>query len=371
MRVSDPSPMARFVRSVHRRHLLLRLGERAGLGTLAGAAAAVVLIAVMAWRGWPGGGTAAFAAVGAGALLGLVWGVVRRPRPLEAAVAADRQLGLEDLLGTALVMRRQLNGSDDPWAAAVLAVAEDRCRGLSPAAVSLRRLGGRAWGGIGLVTALAVVLALFTSTPADRRAAGDQANAGPAAPDRRPNDRPEHPLLIVPVSVRHAALPGVETDSSADGRPGAPSAAEPPHAGPTKPDTTTPDASPNDPPSGSPNPGGTGSSGAGQTHPKDPNPVSTNSPPVVPGTNPPPRQPNPAGRPAAGGAGVARVGDGNPPAAAAGGTAAAGGVATARNTPPWDTDGWPSDVRRARQAVDAGQVPPAYRDIVRQYFERP
>src|SRR4051794_28609040 len=134
MRLSGPSPMARFLRAVHRRHVLLRLTERAGLGTLAGAAAAVVLLALAIWKAWPVGGTVALAAVGVGTLLGLLWGVIRRPRPLAAAVEADRQLGLHDLLGTALVMRRQLNGADDPWAAAVLAVAEDRCRGLSSAA---------------------------------------------------------------------------------------------------------------------------------------------------------------------------------------------------------------------------------------------
>src|SRR5207247_1177225 len=98
-----------------------------------------------------------------GAIIGLTWGLARRPRLIDAAMTADRQLQLADLLATALAV-----GSDvDPWARAVVAVADQRCRSLSPDAVVLRRFGGRAWGGIGLATALVLTIGALSSAPAD------------------------------------------------------------------------------------------------------------------------------------------------------------------------------------------------------------
>ena len=37
---------------------------------------------------------------------------------------------------------------------------------------------------------------------------------------------------------------------------------------------------------------------------------------------------------------------------------------------PWQASNWPQTVERARQAVDSGQVPTAYRDLVKDYFNR-
>ena len=70
-------------------------------------------------------------------------------------------------------------------------------RTLGPSAVVLNPLGARAWGGIGLATALLLTLALLAGSPADTRAAGRMHPAGPRAMIPQSNNcaQPEHPLL--------------------------------------------------------------------------------------------------------------------------------------------------------------------------------
>src|SRR5690349_5671815 len=120
-----------FVRAVHRRFVFLHTLEGTGIGVLCGCAAALPLVLILLWRSQPEL-PLALSALGLGAWAGLMWGVTRRPTRLEAAMEADRQLGLADLLGTA----RMVAGRDaDPWVGAVLAEADARCRQLAPAAV--------------------------------------------------------------------------------------------------------------------------------------------------------------------------------------------------------------------------------------------
>ena len=131
------SPLDRFVGAVHRRYVVQRLLERTGLGVLGGCAAAALLLPLLLWQDRP----AVPAAAGAlclGGALGLLWGVTRRPTLLGAAMEADRQLGLADLLGTATALARGGRGTGDPWAGAVLASADARCRELRPRSVLLR-----------------------------------------------------------------------------------------------------------------------------------------------------------------------------------------------------------------------------------------
>ena len=97
------------------------------------------------------------------AAAGVAWGLICRPSMLQAAVEADRQLDLDDLLGTALAAR---DGADaDAWARTVLAIADARCRALSPARVVLNRYGARAWGGIGLAVAFVLTLGVLSTSP--------------------------------------------------------------------------------------------------------------------------------------------------------------------------------------------------------------
>ncbi|HEX8914585.1 MAG TPA: hypothetical protein VF796_19705, partial [Humisphaera sp.] len=99
--MSHPAPsLRRFLAAVHRRAVLLRVAERSALGLLGGAAVAAVLVPLLWWNGQPAvPATLAAAAVGTAA--GFTWALARRPSRLDAAVLADEQLDLHDLLGTA------------------------------------------------------------------------------------------------------------------------------------------------------------------------------------------------------------------------------------------------------------------------------
>src|SRR2546423_699532 len=143
-----------FLRALHRRLVVVRALERTGLGALAGCVAAEGLIPLLLWRG-ESAVTPALFLLGLGAAVGLLWGVTHRPTALAAAMEADRQLGLSDLLGTAAACAGAVQ---DPWCRTVLAVADDRCRRHAPSQVLLNRFGGRALGGIGLAAALALNL---------------------------------------------------------------------------------------------------------------------------------------------------------------------------------------------------------------------
>src|SRR5258706_3573545 len=115
----------RFLRAVHLRMVLLRGLERIGICLLGGCAVALILMPILIWRG-QGTGEFVAATLGAAALAGLGWAVAVRPTKLAAAMEADRQLRLSDLLGTALALRRE--SAVDEIGLTVLAMAEARCR---------------------------------------------------------------------------------------------------------------------------------------------------------------------------------------------------------------------------------------------------
>src|SRR4051794_10799297 len=139
---SHVSHVERFVRGVHRRVGLLRFVGRGGLGELAGGRVGVAVLAGVGWGGGGGGwgglvvgvvgggvgrGRCAGGGVGGGGWWGGgLWGSARRPGRLWAAIEADRQLKLADLLGTALYLIRSRD-SLDGIGRSVVAAAEARC----------------------------------------------------------------------------------------------------------------------------------------------------------------------------------------------------------------------------------------------------
>src|SRR5438034_11031607 len=114
-----------FVRAVHRRMVVLRAVERMGICVLIACAVLLVLMPSLIWRGQ---GTLELvgAALGVGALAGVVWGITSRPTRLAAAVEADRQLKWADLLSTALTLRQ--GGDDDAFSRSILAIVEASSR---------------------------------------------------------------------------------------------------------------------------------------------------------------------------------------------------------------------------------------------------
>ncbi len=159
----------RFLQAVHRRRVAWRVVESAGLGIAIGAIAGASLAGVMLWRQLDGAGIA-MSAIALGAIAGVLHGFVRHPTLLDTTSEADRQLKLHDLLATALTMR----ASTDPWAKLVVMQAHRRAASLRPGDVLLQRFGARAWSGIGLVSAIALVLSAMTVKPGDAMATGEQ-----------------------------------------------------------------------------------------------------------------------------------------------------------------------------------------------------
>jgi hypothetical protein len=310
---------------------------------LLASAAAIPLIATLWWRGQSALPTV-LVVLGLGALLGCCHGLVRRPTPLQTAMEADRQFGLHDLLGTALMLPA-CPSVPDASREMIQAIADARCRGLSPSQLILQRFGARAWGGIGLAAAMVISLSLLSSAP-DRSIAGvDDFNR--ARPPVHRQDVPafrSSPLL---------ASGGEEQRSVQERSPG-----NPPSTGGA--DTRSAAV----PIAGGRSEGGDVSSGDGigrgasqadQAMARRDRPLHAPSRP----------QPDGSGSLPAGGSGASA---GPAPA----GDPAPAGTSSAiphRVAPPWNSPTWSADRQAARRAVDLGAVPDAYRDLVRGYFE--
>lgn len=164
----DPiAPVAgRFISAVRRRILIIRIAESIAISMSVASALGLAVVPILWWRGE----TAlplAVVMLGAGCFLGMIWGISRRPSRLGAAVEADRQLGLDDLLGTIVLFDKSGSG----WDQAVAAFADERCRVLNPSAVIVNRIGLRGWAGVGILGGLLITLALLTARPADVTAA--------------------------------------------------------------------------------------------------------------------------------------------------------------------------------------------------------
>jgi hypothetical protein len=354
------SQLDRFVESLHRRLLVIRALESSACGALAGCVLAAGLMPLLLWRGQPALPPTA-GALAAGALAGLAWSITRRPTRLDAAAEADRQLDLADLLGTALTIARSSRDPDRdpeaaPWLQTVLAVADATCARHTPAEVILHRLHARAWGGIALAAVGVVSVAAFTTQPPRARAASDGSASTPLQAFARPFPRDASP--------RPAAAPAERPSPEGSSR-----ARQPDPAASASDDPASAE-SPDERSSASPgNRSATGDNGTAGGSARARTTKANESPPG-PGARPhSPASPSAEGAVAGGsgaGASAAPTGVAGAPIA---GTAGNGAATPA--VPPWRTTQWPTDVRRAHDAINAGEVPDAYRDLVRDYFDRP
>jgi hypothetical protein len=350
--MANDEQFERFLRGVHLRMVLLRGVERIGLCLLAGCAAAMVLVPILIWRG-QGSGELVAVLLGAAAVAGLAWGVAARPTKLAAAIEADRQLGLSDLLGTALMLRRI--GAGDEMDRTVLAMAEARCGQASPSAVVLNRLGVRSWGGIGLAAALVIGLSLLGADP--NRAAAARAAAGPRSwQEIEAQQEKENASRTAANSDFRRAKPGQGGDDD-----------DPLNAAVPPPDPAAGAAASN-PASkngvGGAQEGGAGA-GAGQSASRGDGPTNRDAP-----AGGDANAAGPSGGVNAGGGGSnANAGDPSNHANGASG-GAAGANRPRRPAPVWQSQSWPADQDAARAAIRSGQIPDAFRDLVREYFER-
>ena len=337
-----------FIRRVHRRYLVLRILECAGLGVLGGCAAAAPLLAIALWRGYPPL-PLAVSALAVGAAAGLLWGLTTRPTPLAAAMEADRQLGWADLLSSALTTR-QTNG--DPWIAAVAAAADAHCRAAAPSSVILNRLGARAWGGVGLAAALVIVLGLLPTYAIPTRA--DEQASNPINPFAQ-RQSPEAESFARATPTGRRTPPQQEPIDDSASRMGADAS-----------DPQTQDHNNQNAGNSAAAHQGTSSDPSGQgTGAAHSDIRSSSSPALHPDATHARAIGN--GNKASGGAGESAS---HP---RAGQDAAAGSAAAAspeKYAPPWSSSQWPQRVRQAQTLLDRGQVPDSYRDVVREYFDR-
>jgi hypothetical protein len=377
--------------------VVLRLAESAGVGALLGCAIGLFFSLVLLWRG-TGAIEMALMCVAGGALIGLAWGLSRRPTLSQAATEADRQLGLQDLLLTAVSidgLRNEANsrgneveqgaqneamGSEpglggqvsrspspsrggsgvsggrneaiDPFALLVMEMASARCGVHSPSELVMHRLGVRAWGGIGLAAALVLAVAgLATQVEQGRAETGRQAFLDVRQIDEAGR---QNEAIDTAVAGRRREDP--------PGEGGAP----PEHRSVLVPapvddvaDTTAFDA----PGPGEPSPAAEDGTGPGAARSAvDESPTGPHDPQTTPG-----RDAHADGevRSGSGGRGEAAAGDWtDDPNGQRTGEAGSG-----QGTPAW-TSGSPSPAEReaALESVRDGRIPAAYRDLVRDYF---
>lgn len=316
-----------FLRCAHRRWVTWRGVEQAGIGMLIGALAGLPVVLVLVWRQQPSAMTTAAVLLAIGAAAGAVFGLSRRPTLLETAMQVDRQFGLHDLLSTALLHQSR---GDEQFVRVVETQAAVVCRGLSPSALAVRRLGGRAWGGIGVVSGLLLAASLLSVGPRPSIAAAP----GPGetielfTPASEP--QPERPAL-----VSSSGVAGKSPSREATGGPGAAATERDPSEAPGDPSRAARSASLG------------GGDGTGQRS----------------GTTPDGQM-----------APLQLRGSALPPAGQATGELNASGLAdpprASRPVPPWRSATWPADREAAARELQSGRVPDAYRDLVREYFDR-
>ncbi|HEV8293519.1 MAG TPA: hypothetical protein VGP94_16400, partial [Tepidisphaeraceae bacterium] len=183
---ASPTSLDRFIRRVYRRLLVLRLVEWAGLGFGIGCGFALLLIVLLRNRSESSPAVAGVV-MAIGAALGFIASLLRRPQIIDAAVEADRQLDLADLLATAWQLQKA--PVKESFEEAVLLIANDRAARIQPRSVVLHRLGVRAWSGIGLAGALVLTVAILTANPLDTQASSSpflpQANSNKAQQDSK------------------------------------------------------------------------------------------------------------------------------------------------------------------------------------------
>jgi hypothetical protein len=337
--------LSRFIRRVYWRLVLVRLVEWAGIGFAIACGLALPLIPLLRNRSDSPLMLAAIM-MAIGAVIGLIAAALRGPRIIDAAVEADRQLDLADLLATAWHLEQR--ASSDEFEQTVLLLAEQQASALRPASVILNRLGMRAWGGIGLAGALVLTVAILSANPLDTQAAFSplpQASANKNKPDQRQSSKTSQNASTPRPTAIGPDHPRGQDDPL-------------PSAGKT---TEIANKTPAGQNSGSQmsNPNGTGT-GAGQSQTS-----SNNKTPDPTGTNA--SRTNNTG-PAASGVGAstktANTTSGNNTSTAAGASDKSSPI------PAWQSDSWPQSRDAANAAITNGQIPAAYHDLVREYFKR-
>lgn len=323
---------------------MVRIAESIAIATAIASAAGLALTPILWWRGE----TAlplAIAMLILGGISGLVWGISRRPTRFQAAVEADRQLNLHDLLGTVHLLSGERT-ADDGWKEAIAFISDSRCLSLRPSSVVVNRLGLRAWGGVGILGALLITMGLFTARPINVSAASSNESNAPASlqsiqpsvvlanPSPQVTTRPPGPGGTDDISNR-----GAEQNQSDDSH---------------RDSSSQPNAAQSHSTAGSDSSVG---GGAAITH-------TTQSPLEIPAASKIEAAIKHSGPGAVAGPSDSHAnipGDSN---------SAMASENANHQTPPWTSNQWSKDSAAAQTAINTGQVPDSDADLVRDYFRR-
>jgi hypothetical protein len=337
----DPiTPVAgRFISAVRRRILIVRIAESIAISTAVASTAGLLVLPILWWR-CQSALPLAEVMLAAGCFFGLIRGISRRPSRLEAAIEADSQLGLHDLLGTVVLLNK--SRSEMEWQTTVAAFADDRCKSLSPSAIIVNRIGIRGWAGVGILGGLLLTFALLTVRPTNATASSSVSVASASVVDAAPS--------VEGVSASPSRPPGPgETDSNSIGGF--------PH---DQPDDSAAGSMSGTNLSGQSSSGTDSSSGGGTG--------TTRNPGLAPE---PQRIQNSPGESTHAGAIADGEGQSDSHINVSGKndstTASEGGT---KRAAPWTSATWAADAAAADSAVGSGRVPAGDGDLVRDYFRR-
>ena len=355
---SRPSVLDQLVRAVHRRMVLLGFLEKIAISLLCAFTLASAAMLILLWYGSPANAWAVGLTL-AGFLAGIVWAIVKKATPLQAAMEMDCQRGLDELLSTAWLLRRAHRSENEAWASAIFAQAEDQCSRITLSSLKLRRYGSRLAGGLALaLTAVITLAALSPVSNSLKRATSRDAQTierqtvnskTDSVPDRFASAENRPILLPDPDDLASSQL-GQNQEAS---KPG------------PNPQQAHPNAETEAHENASMTQDGNGG-GAGQTHVSQDTAIA----PKSNGQNdlssrPPSNYPNSVAASGMGASNGIVSGD----ATAHGGSHSAGN-APATRLPPWSSADWPAKLDRAHAALTSGTIPPAYRNLVRNYFSQ-
>jgi hypothetical protein len=320
-----------------------RCAEHAAIGAVIGAGIAAAALPVFAWRGASDDVTSASVfLLSLGAFAGLVASLYRLPNLLDTAIEVDRQLGTPDLFSSALSLLHRSAFTDAGFAQSVLVLAEAQMHDVTLARLVARRLGARAWGGIGLAIAGVLTVAMMIGSPSPTRAAGDNQSGAAVALGSEGTTSPRREATAPTPRNSTGAAQGELSSDREDSRrtPGSDS-------------STSRSRLPSHITSDGAGPGRGGDDTRREQH--DANPAVASDSPTH-------SSDDPQGS-VAGGVGAAspnaRSGDASPGVVRATPRAPA---------PPWTSPTWTTDRAAALRSLEAGAIPDRYRDLVRDYF---
>ena len=332
----------KFISAVWRRIVLVRIAESIAIATAVSSALGLALTPILWWRG-QSALPLAVAMLLLGAISGLIWGISRRPTRFQAAVEADRQLNLHDLLGTVYLLSHE-NKPDNFWADAIALTSDNQCRSLRPSDVVVNQLGLRAWGGVGILGALLITMGLFTARPINVTAASVAESNSPTLPQ---NIQPSFASANQSQDLT-ARPPGTGGTDDIANR-GA--------------EQNQPDDSHND----SPEPN------RAQSHSVTGSNSSTGGGAAITHSLQPPLESPTIGHASAGltHSGLSAAGQSDSHANIPGDSNATTATEIANHrSPPWTSNQWSEDTAAAQAAINSGKVPDSDADLVRDFFRR-